>query len=386
MFKGKVFEYKGREIRQGADLSGADLSGFTWRDASGSLSGLKNMNFSRANLADSDFRGLLEISGNFAEANLANSTFMDIDLSWVNFEKANLTNATFEGVNFLNASFAGANLTGAKLKNCTFPTQERLDRQPAIISFAGANLTNSTVVLSSEDYFSQRSHDSRFPPPKPSAYFAGAIFDNARIKGTFFHFDFMGARFEGTVFESPTSFNRCEFGSASFNRAHFSGSETLPFSGEDAPCQFFLGLQDAKFIDVTGCAFLSDVRLENLKVSKGRFYIPGDRLNAMPREELREHLIWLSKDHDKEWQKQNAQQYPRGQWMYERTVHFALDVHTMLGAWAVITPQGLQRDPLNLRRATSTIETKLAEIEKLHGDGTIDKSEYELLRKKILGI
>jgi len=58
VFKKKVFEYNSHQIRKGADLSGADLSGLVGHDAMAVLGSLEGVNFANANLTGANFDGL----------------------------------------------------------------------------------------------------------------------------------------------------------------------------------------------------------------------------------------------------------------------------------------------------------------------------------------
>jgi len=73
-FKGEVIKYNGHQIREGADFSGAGLSGLVGRDVLAALGSLEDLNFANANLTGANFDGLELHKVNFAGANLTEAS------------------------------------------------------------------------------------------------------------------------------------------------------------------------------------------------------------------------------------------------------------------------------------------------------------------------
>ena len=238
MFKKKVFEYKGREIRRGADLSGADLSGLAGHDIVATLGSLKNLNFANANL----------------------------------------TGANFDGLELEKVVFAGANLTGASFSECWFP-----QGQPG---FEGATLTSATITAAQDSWWTAEAWtaeaESRKPKwfSSPSSFFSnsltsfkGANLDGATLAGSMGNCSFENASLNGATL-AGTMFN-CSFKNASLKGARFSDARIgyTDFDGADVSGSHFegdhfaadpmkracwfdrCGFAGAKLLDVTGSAY-----------------------------------------------------------------------------------------------------------------------------------
>jgi len=230
VFKKKVFEYNGHQIRKGADLSGANLSGLVGRDASAVLGSLED----------------------------------------VNFANANLTGANFDGLELNQVNFAGANLTGASFKKCWFP-------QYAKHGFSGANLSNATITpLDIFNNFSER--PEWWSSSGSLVHFSGANLDGATLSGIFVAFHFKNASLRGARISSG-HFTDCIFDGADFTSAHFEGKEEFDYwrsANSFSNCD----LSSAKFHDVSGCAYFSRIGVHGaapeFKVLNGVMYLDWD--------------------------------------------------------------------------------------------------------------
>jgi len=230
VFKKKVFEYNGHQIRKGADLSGANLSGLVGRDALAVLGSLED----------------------------------------VNFANANLTGANFDGLELNQVNFAGANLTGASFKKCWFPQYEKY-------GFSGANLSNATITPL--DVFNNPSERPEWwSSLRTQVHFSGANLDGATLSGMFVEFNFKNASLRGARIVNGY-FNGCTFDGADFTSAHFEGKEEFDYwrqANSFSQCD----LSSAKFHDVSGCAYLLYSMVNGpapeFKVLNGVIYLDGD--------------------------------------------------------------------------------------------------------------
>ena len=242
VFKKKVFEYKGREIRQGADLSGADLSG---------------------------------LAGSAVLAALGS-------LTGLNFANANLTFANFDGLELQKVNFEGANLTGASFANCWFPQRSGSDP----LGFSGATLTGATITA------------ARYADPTTGTFtipewyslgnnttFTRANLDLATLGGNFSNFEFANASLRGARFSRGALFSLCDFTGADMSGSHFEGDRDFEFPvfGEEPPGFGNIKLQGAKLLDLTGCAYFAASPLPEITVADGIFYLEhahvGNALN-----------------------------------------------------------------------------------------------------------
>lgn len=340
VFKKKVFEYKGREIRKGADLSGADLSGLIGREVLAALGSLKGLNFANANL----------------------------------------TNANFDGLELQEVNFAGANLSGASFAKCWFP--QGYSDEP--VGFSGATLTNATITTAYEFVLTTRTSNRpewwSFNSKKP---FTGANLDGATLGGCFEHFEFAnaslrGARFSrgtyfsecnfvgvdmrGARFSRGTHFYKCNFVGADMSGSHFEGDQDFKRYEqlEDRPCTFLDSkMHGATLLDVTGCAYLymTASPLPEIKVADGTFYVDCEHVGNA----LSLYKIFRYEPHP---------QSP------------GID-----GPWYIaLTRRGFVRESSAEVGSSSGVESKLAEVRQLLDDGLIDQAEHDALRRKILEV
>jgi len=231
VFKKKVFEYNGHQIRKGADLSGANLSGLVGRDASAVLGSLED----------------------------------------VNFANANLTGANFDGLELNQVNFAGANLTGASFKKCWLPIY-------ANYGFDGANLSNATIApLDVLNNASER--PEWYTLLHTAVKFSGANLDGATLSGQFIYFDFKNASLRGARI-SGGFFVGCSFDGADFTSAHFEGKEEFDFWRNRANHFATCSLAGAKFHDVSGCSYFFQIDVHGaapeFKVLNGVMYLDWD--------------------------------------------------------------------------------------------------------------
>jgi uncharacterized protein YjbI with pentapeptide repeats len=339
VFKKKVFEYKGRKIRRGADLSGADLSGLAGHDIVATLGSLKNLNFANANL----------------------------------------TGANFDGLELERVVFAGANLTGASFSKCWFP-QARPGLPQAQPGFEGATLTSATITAAQDRWWTAEQVVAKHPewfisfPEQSWTSFKGANLDGATLAGHMTKFLFENASLNGATL-AGTMLN-CSFKNASLKGARFSDARIrlTDFDGADLSGSHFegdhfaadpmkracwfseCGFAGAKLLDVTGSAYFPGTKepLPEITVADGRFFIP---LLLIPL---------------KSWS------------LYEIFKGPPLILGT---SWFVaLTPQGFIRKPAINESKSAGVESKLAELKELLSQGLIDQAEHDALRRKILGI
>jgi uncharacterized protein YjbI with pentapeptide repeats len=331
VFKRKVFEYKGREIRRGADLSGADLSGLAGHDIVATLGSLKNLNFANANL----------------------------------------TGANFDGLELERVVFAGANLTGASFSKCWFP-QARPGLPQAQPGFEGATLTSATITAAQDKWWTAEEVVDKHPkwfissPIQSWTSFKGANLDGATLAGHMTNFSFENASLNGATL-AGTMLN-CSFKNASLKGARFSDARIrlTDFDGADLSGSHFEGDQTfaadpmkrtywfsecgfagAKLLDVTGCVYFLGTKepLPEITVADGRFFV--------------DLKFCLKSPH-----------------LYE----------IFGGQYLALTPQGFIRKPAINESTSAGVESKLAEVKELLSQGLIDQAEHDALRRKILGI
>jgi uncharacterized protein YjbI with pentapeptide repeats len=334
VFRKRVFEYKGREIRRGADLSGADLSGLAGHDIVATLGSLKNLNFANANL----------------------------------------TGANFDGLELERVVFAGANLTGASFSKCWLP-----QTQPG---FEGATLTSATITAAQDPWWTAKSYrripkwfhlaDERFPASfKSVTSFKGANLDGATLAGMVGNFSFENASLNGATLAgamhtcsfknaslrgarfSHAWISRTDFDGADLSGSHFEGDQTFTADPNIRVCWFEgCGFAGAKLLDVTGCAYfrLLQGKLE-ITVADGRFFMDQPYPYDWGFNEI-------FKRRHKEWE----------------------------ARFVALTPQGFIRKREFNESKSAGVESKLAELTELLSQGLIDQAEHDALRRKILGI
>lgn len=238
MFRKRVFEYKGREIRKGEDLGGADLGGLVGRDVLAALGSLKGLNF--------------------ANANLTGANFDDLELNEVNF--------------------AGANLTGASFAKCWFPQFRD--------GFSGATLANATITAAYEVNPTTGAHNTpEWWSFNSTTRFTSANLDGATLGGFFKNFEFANASLRGARFSRGTFFYQCDFVGADMSGSHFEDGDFEPHALGEGACFFSNSkLQGAKLLDLTGCAKfnMTDGPLPEITVADGIFYVDCEHVgNAL---------------------------------------------------------------------------------------------------------
>ncbi|MGC4033635.1 MAG: pentapeptide repeat-containing protein [Tepidisphaeraceae bacterium] len=107
-------------VKQGANLSdanlgGANLSGANLRGANLSGANLRGANLSGANLSGANLRGANLRGANLSGANLSGANLRGANLSGANLGGANLSGANLRGANLGGANLSGADLSGANL-------------------------------------------------------------------------------------------------------------------------------------------------------------------------------------------------------------------------------------------------------------------------------
>ncbi|MBN3993001.1 MAG: pentapeptide repeat-containing protein [Nostoc sp. NMS2] len=128
-------EWREKNLRVNADISGANLNGINLSGAnfSGAFlnkTNLSKTNFSRANLSSANLSRAF-----FVEANLTNANFSEVDLI-----EADLTQADFSGTNLTGANLTGANLSKTNLSQTNL-SQVKLNGAKLIeVNFSRANL------------------------------------------------------------------------------------------------------------------------------------------------------------------------------------------------------------------------------------------------------
>ncbi len=87
---------------------------FSFQDFEYHDTSLDYLNFTDANLANSDFSEVSCIKTNFTRANLCEANFATTDLTGANFSGADLRYADFSNANLTGANLVGADTDGAK--------------------------------------------------------------------------------------------------------------------------------------------------------------------------------------------------------------------------------------------------------------------------------
>lgn len=157
----------GYDIRPGANLRGADLSGTNLRDAL-----MNGAELSGANLRDALLRGANLSSANLYRAELSEAELYRAYLSCANLCGANLSGADLRcasiggadlsGANLIDADLRGANLRGAYLRDAQLNWQSH-DILAEILRDAGHRRIAGLVLISLDwcwdDFLHELSHE-----------------------------------------------------------------------------------------------------------------------------------------------------------------------------------------------------------------------------------
>jgi uncharacterized protein YjbI with pentapeptide repeats len=122
------------------DLSGADLSGASFRRAE--LSGAK---LSGANLSRTNFNASNLSHSELGRANLQYANLGRVDLSYADLSHANLSYADLRGANLTGANLSGANLCYANLDRAKLPEADLSQAQLRCVNLRYANLTRANL-------------------------------------------------------------------------------------------------------------------------------------------------------------------------------------------------------------------------------------------------
>ncbi len=151
-----------QEVKEGADLRGANLSGANLRGAylSGAyLSGayLRGADLRGAYLSDANLSGAYLSDANLSGAYLSDAYLSDANLSGANLSGANLRGAYLSGAYLSGADLSGANLSGANLRGAnlsgakginkylTTPMYMLLDQTNPIRAYKVVNSSNTGI-------------------------------------------------------------------------------------------------------------------------------------------------------------------------------------------------------------------------------------------------
>jgi uncharacterized protein YjbI with pentapeptide repeats len=126
-----------------ANLSGANLSYANLSGANLSYANLSGANLSGANLSDANLSG-----ANLRRANLSDANLSGANLSYANLSYANLSGANLSGANLRRANLSGANLSDANLSeiHLSESTGFLLSQCPAEGSFVGWKIAHGLIV------------------------------------------------------------------------------------------------------------------------------------------------------------------------------------------------------------------------------------------------
>jgi uncharacterized protein YjbI with pentapeptide repeats len=168
----------------------ANLAGGSFQESVWTYFDLRNLNFTNADLSQSNMKG-----SDFRGANVSGVNFSATDLRKTNLSGLNLSGLYMYGTNLSNATLAGSNLAGANLSYAT------LDG----VNMGGFNLTGtllagiradggnfSNIILSTnEDLKGAQLTSSSFN----GVNFTGADFTDANLRDS----SFTGASFTGAI-------------------------------------------------------------------------------------------------------------------------------------------------------------------------------------------
>lgn len=129
---------------------------------------IRDVDFSQANLADANLRGVHMRKNNFQQANLSQAILRDADLAWSNLNKSNLIKVDMSRANLFDAELQGADLTEANLTNAYLLRAD----------LSGSDLTGT--VLTEARYNSKTKWPERFDPAQ-----AGAVYEATNEYGDY---------------------------------------------------------------------------------------------------------------------------------------------------------------------------------------------------------
>ena len=232
-------------LKDGRDLSRADLAG----------ADLEGVDFSGRDLSGTCFEACNLVGAQFAGANCSRAVFTNANLTGADFSKANLEQANLSSTISRHACFKRARLVEAQIIKSDF-----ID-----VDFTGADLTRATLIESDisrcrldratlgESTFAQikSDHVSAKGASLSSIVVATASFDDSSWKG---------ATFEKVAF-ADVSFERADFSKATLVDSAFSGNVGFVESRFDEAQVINSGFHGA---DLSGASFhLASVKSSN---------------------------------------------------------------------------------------------------------------------------
>jgi hypothetical protein len=128
-------EWRLRQTREVVDLSGADFSGLSGRNAALFRANLRNANFQDARLSRADFYG----------SNISGAIFAGANLRRAKFEKANLCGADLTRADLRKADFLEANLEEGVLREADLRQAQLIDANLNAADLTGANVYGVSV-------------------------------------------------------------------------------------------------------------------------------------------------------------------------------------------------------------------------------------------------
>lgn len=191
--------------RDGVILSNLDLteSYFDITKIKNNLRGLKTINLSGLQLAQSDFRNTFFKNANFFGTNLQYARLNNANFEGSNFENANLEDARLNNANLKGANLEFANLQDARLKDAIL-----IDTKFHFTSLEGAYIVNANLKGANLKY----------------AILIEASLDDANLSGTDLdHANFSGAHLIYTNF-SGANLSNTDFSNANLYGVNFYGA------------------------------------------------------------------------------------------------------------------------------------------------------------------
>ncbi|MCX6220834.1 MAG: pentapeptide repeat-containing protein [Bacteroidia bacterium] len=133
-------------VCDGADLTGANLSGVHPFGANYSGGIFTGANFSRSTLVAADFSRATLVGADFSEANLSGVDFTEANLSGANLSGASLFEAKLFKANLSGANLSGASLNRADLLEADISGANLIDANLSEANFLEANLSGSDLT------------------------------------------------------------------------------------------------------------------------------------------------------------------------------------------------------------------------------------------------